>query len=114
MIQKFDEIKLGKDKLILIKDENKFSLDIKGNNIQKELIKKIINEKFINENVDNITLLDLKDLPIIDYDLQKQMKDYIDDLVFALYFNVTIDKLGLDEAQNIKDKCKKNQFYDIL
>lgn len=114
MIQKFDEIKLGKDKLILIKDENKFSLDIKGNNIQKELIKKIINEKFINENVDNITLLDLKDLPIIDYDLQKQLKDYIDDLVFALYFNVHIDKLGLDEAQNIKDKCKKNQFYDIL
>jgi len=114
MIQKFDEIKLGKDKLILIKDKNKFSLDIKGNNIQKELIKKIINEKFINENVDNITLLDLKDLPIIDYDLQKQLKDYIDDLVFALYFNVHIDKLGLDEAQNIKDKCKKNQFYDIL
>ena len=114
MIQKFDEIKLEKDKLILIKDKNKFSLDIKGNNIQKELIKKIINEKFINENVDNITLLDLKDLPIIDYDLQKQLKDYIDDLVFALYFNVTIDKLGLDEAQNIKDKCKKNQFYDIL
>lgn len=114
MIQKFDEIKLEKDKLILIKDKNKFSLDIKGNNIQKELIKKIINEKFINENVDNIILLDLKDLPIIDYDLQKQLKDYIDDLVFALYFNVTIDKLGLDEAQNIKDKCKKNQFYDIL
>ena len=114
MIQKFDEIKLEKDKLILIKDKNKFSLDIKGNNIQKELIKKIINEKFINENVDNITLLDLKDLPIIDYDLQKQLKDYIDDLVFALYFNGTIDKLGLDEAQNIKDKCKKNQFYDIL
>jgi len=114
MNQKFDEIKIEKDKLILIKDTNKFSLDINGTNKEKKLVKKIINEKFISTKNDNILLSELKDLPVIDYDYQNQLKDYIDNLVFALYFNVTIDKLGLDEAQNIKDKCKKNQFYDIL
>jgi len=59
-------------------------------------------------------LSDLKEMSVIDFDKQKELKNYIDDLVFALYFNARIDEIGLDKAEKIKKKCAENKFYAIM
>jgi hypothetical protein len=59
-------------------------------------------------------LAELKTMPVIDFDLQGKIKDYIDDLVFALYFNIPLEKIGLERAQKIKTECSKNPHYSLL
>jgi len=61
-----------------------------------------------------IVLSELKYLPSIDIDLQKSLKDYIDDLVFALYFNIPVKKVDLSLASQIKALCRQNEFYDYI
>ena len=56
----------------------------------------------------------MKSLPVIDFDKQKKIKDYIDDLAFSLYFNVLIKKVGVELAGEIKKKCEENKFYKIV
>jgi len=53
-------------------------------------------------------------LLIIDYEKQQKIKDYIDDLVFALYFNIGLEKLGLNHAEKIKAKCSRNPYYKLV
>lgn len=58
-----------------------------------------------------IRLTELKSLSVIDFEYQKELKDYIDDLVFALYFNVPVKTVGIKHSEEIKQMCKKNDFY---
>lgn len=53
-------------------------------------------------------------LPVIDFEKQKEIKDYIDDLVFGLYFNVNIRVVGLDKASQIKAACSANKYYKVV
>ena len=39
---------------------------------------------------------------------------FIDDLFFALYFIIPIKKTGIEQAQNIKTQCLKNQYYQYI
>ena len=43
-----------------------------------------------------------------------KIKDYIDDLVFALYLNIGLEKLGLNHAEEIKAKCSRNPYYKLV
>jgi len=100
--------------LVLIKDDGKIKCKIKKS---KELIEMTIKNKFTNNKLlkeKEINLSELKSLPAIDFEKQKALKDYIDDLVFALYFNVSLAKVGLDKAVAIKSACEKNKFYKIV
>ncbi|OQX24677.1 MAG: hypothetical protein BWK80_19620, partial [Desulfobacteraceae bacterium IS3] len=47
-------------------------------------------------------------------ELQKKIQDYIDDLVFALYFDADISNIGIEHAEAIKSQCSKNRFYEIV
>ena len=49
----------------------------------------------------------------IDFDKQKAIKDYIDDLVFALYFNIPLGSLGINKAEDIRELCAKSPYYNI-
>lgn len=92
MIQKFDDVLVGDNKLMLIRGAEKTRCKIKKD---ADLVKKIINEAKTEGGLfaDNkITLSSLKSLLAIDFDKQRRLKDYIDDLVFALYFSVPIKK----------------------
>jgi hypothetical protein len=114
MVQKFDDVFIESSNLILEKDKEKIKIQIKGD---KDLVKKTINEKYnkgLKLEKSKISLSDLKTLPVLDYDKQKELKDYIDDLVFALYFNIGLEKLGLDHAEKIKEKCSRNPYYDLV
>ena len=61
-----------------------------------------------------MTLSELKYLMALDKDLQESLKDYIDDLVFALYFNVSVKKVGISLSKQIKGLCHKTEFYDYI
>jgi hypothetical protein len=115
MLQKFDRVSIEGNNLILEKDDAKIKLAIKEN---LGLIKKCLNEKYGKQLIDletqKISLSELKYLPIIDYEKQQKIKNYIDDLVFALYFNIGLEKLGLNQAEKIKEKCSKNPYYRMI
>ncbi|MCL2305684.1 MAG: hypothetical protein FWC43_10100, partial [Planctomycetaceae bacterium] len=49
-----------------------------------------------------VSLADLKSLPAIDFDERDAIKKEIDDLVFALYFDVPVNEVA------------KHEFYDYL
>ena len=115
MLQKFDNVLVEGNNLILEKSDTKIELLIKD---KKGLIKKVLSEKHSKKIIDlekqKIALSELKNLLIIDYEKQQQTKDYIDDLVFALYFNVGLEKLGLNHAEKIKAKCSRNPYYKLV
>ena len=114
MVQKFDSVSVENGDLILDKDKDKIKIQIRGD---ENLVKKIIDEKYnkrLKLDKSTISLSELKTLPIIDYDKQQELKDYIDDLVFALYFNVGLESLGLGRTGEIKSKCSKNPYYNLV
>ena len=115
MLQKFNKASVESNNLILEKDDEKIKLAIKEN---QGLVKKSLDERYGKQIIElekqKISLLELKDLPIIDYEKQRKIKDYINDLVFALYFNIGLEKLGLNHAEKIKAKCSQNPYYELV
>lgn len=115
MMQKFDAVSVKADNLILHKDKKERNLKIKSN---KALVQKTTADKYGSDELQfepgNITLSELKSLPAIDFEKQTALKDYIDDLVFTLYFNIRLTKIGLNYAAEIKKLCQNNRFYQVL
>jgi hypothetical protein len=113
--QKFDDIDVKTGNLILKSEDKELKLKIKNN---KKTVEQAIKDKYFNDKLEledkKISLTELKSLPVIDFDKQKEIKDYIDDLVFALYFNVPVKKVGLNKAKEIKGLCNKNKFYKVV
>jgi hypothetical protein len=115
MTQKFDSASVEDSHLVLKRGKDETKLSIKKD---KELVKKIIevdSEKLkLNFENKEIVLSELMSTPAIDFEKQKAIKNHIDDLVFALYFNVDIPKNKLDKPEEIKKLCQKNKFYNKL
>jgi hypothetical protein len=111
--QKFDGVEIRGNNLILIQNREEYRAPIKS---KKDVVKAVLNEKYGAKSLlpGEIILSELKYLPAIDTELQKSLKDYIDDLVFALYFNVPVKKIGFDLADQIKELCRQNEFYDYI
>ena len=114
MTQKFNSVKVEGNDLVLEKGDKEIKCKIKKD---AELVKDTINEiqqdkKLFKEG--KIILSELKNMTAIDFEKQKKNKDYIDDLVFALYFNILIEKIGIEKSGTIKTECEKNKFYKIL
>ncbi len=115
MMQKFDAVSVTANDLVLRKDKKEKKLKIKSN---KELVEKTVIDKYRSGELefehDQIKLSELKSLLAIDFEKQEDVKDYIDDLVFALYFNIPLTKVGLKHRSEIKQECQKNKFYKLL
>ncbi|MDD5696612.1 MAG: Eco57I restriction-modification methylase domain-containing protein [Candidatus Pacebacteria bacterium] len=114
MVQKFNKITVENNNLILEKDKDKIKIQIKDN---KNLIKKLIDEKYnkglkLDKLV--ISLPELKTLSIIDCEKKQELKNYIDDLVFALYFNIKLKVLGINKSEKIKKICLENPYYKLI
>ena len=62
----------------------------------------------------HIILSELRTLQVIDFEKQAKLKDYIDDLVFALYFKLPLKEVGLDKAGEIKKACSLSKHYQLL
>ena len=106
------------------------SVSVVGNNLVLDSMRLNIPENYIvsvrdalqnkyfdkkgNPLLTEIRLSELKSLPVIDFEYQAALKDYIDDLVFALYFNIPIIRVGIKYAAEIKQRCKSNEFYEYI
>lgn len=106
------------------------SVSVVGNNLVLDSMRLNIPENYIvsvrdalqnkyfdkkgNPLLTEIRLSELKSLPVIDFEYQATLKDYIDDLVFALYFNIPITCVGIKYAAEIKQRCKSNEFYEYI
>jgi hypothetical protein len=53
-------------------------------------------------------------LPVLDLERQEQLKNYIDDLVFSLYFGIPLKEVGLDKAKKIQKACSRSEYYHLL
>jgi type I restriction-modification system DNA methylase subunit len=115
MMQKFDAVSVKGKNLLLYKHNKETKLKIKNN---EALVKTTIADKYRADELDfessTIRLSELKSVPAIDFQKQAKLKDYIDDLVFALCFGIPLPKLGLSYALAIKRQCQKNKFYRLL
>ena len=116
MSQKFDKASIEGNTLVLVKDKRSMKLKIRTNIalVKSSLSKQYGSDKLIDTENKSIDLSELKELPVIDRVKQTALKDYVDDLVFALYFNVHLKNLGLSKAKNIKAACKKNKYYKLV
>ena len=113
-IQKFKQVTVEKDKLLLTDLQDKkisFQISQKVDFI-KELIKATYPKEL--EPIKVITLQELKHLPAIDKKEQAKIKNYIDDLIFALYFEIIPKKIGIQYAHQLKEQCSQGEFYQYL
>lgn len=61
-----------------------------------------------------MSLTELRNLQVIDFERSAQLKDYIDDLVFTLYFKIPLQEVGLDKAEEIQKVCSKSKYYGLM
>lgn len=107
LTQKFDEVKVDKSFLLLIKNGSVIKRKIKAN---PDLVKEAIeNEK----SAKKISLSKLNNLKIINFGKQKELKAYMDNLVFALYFNLDLRKV-VNNPEKVKNTCSKSKYYKII
>jgi len=115
MIQKFDNVLFENNSIILAKEDKKIKLPIKESaNLVKKIFEEVYNNKELNFKGQKTSLSELKDLSVIDFETQIIIKDYIDDLVFALYFNIPLKDLGINKAEEIKGRCQKHPHYKLV
>ena len=57
---------------------------------------------------------ELMKFPVVNFWLQKARKRYVDDLVYALYFNVKISEIGFQNRESVHKACKKHKYYAII
>ena len=115
MIQKFDNVSVEDGFLVLENDNKKVKLPIKENS---GLVKKTLEERYGSQGLgledQKISIFGLKALPVIDFERQKALKGYIDDLVFSLYFNIPLKDLGINRTEEIKRICQKYPYYELI
>jgi len=113
MQQKFDKVEVIGSDLIIVYQDNLVKCNIKGN---AALVQENIRQQLSALFDDNKTgiISELKQLPVIDTKRQKQIKQYIDDLVFALYFKVKLPDIGFDHRDIVNKACAKHKFYKLI
>lgn len=111
-VQKFSEVSVVRNKLVLEHDTTTISLPISPDKLA--LVQATIESYKQNSSGEKITLAGLKNLEAIDFEKQAQIKDYIDDLVFSLYFQVPLRNISFDAAKSVKTACRKSEFYDYI
>lgn len=112
-MQKFDSVEVDGNHLIFHSKDNSAQCKILSHpKLVEEAIYKIGQGEMFNKKESSIS--ELKNTITYDNGLQQQIKNYIDDLVFALYFKVKLSKFGLQNSETIKDACNKHRFYKLV
>ena len=115
LVQKLDDVRVAGNTLVLSHDNQEIELQIKGDT---KLIASIIAEELGTKGLKlekrKITLPELRNLQVIDFEKQSQLKSYIDNLVFALYFDIPLKGVGLENSDEIREACLESKYYKIL
>jgi hypothetical protein len=113
IMQKFDDYSVGDSYLILRKKSTQVKCKIsRDQSLVESAISSAKGHLLFAE--ETLSLSELKSLPAIDFAKQQSLKSYIDDLVFALYFDVYLPDIGIDNADQVRKKCHKNRFYRLF
>ncbi len=111
--QKFDSIKVQGNKLVICYKNNCVKCNINGN---ADLLQQILGDNLfslVDENgIGSIN--EIKKLSVVDFSLQKQIKDYIDDLVFALYFKINLKAIGFSNREKVQADCETHKYYKLI
>jgi len=111
--QKFDSIEVQSSSVIINYKDNCVKCKIKGNaSIIEANLADQLHSLFDDNGIGSIS--DLKNLHIIDKELQVQIKNYIDDLVYALYFNVKLQDIGFVNRDKVHIACAKHEYYNQI
>ncbi|MDR2684612.1 MAG: SAM-dependent methyltransferase, partial [Prevotellaceae bacterium] len=116
MVQRFENVQVTGNNLILTFNQKDYQQKIaKG---KADFVRKLIFEKFYDSNLifnrQEVTLQELQNLEAIDFEEQKKLKNHIDNLVFALYFDIVLPENQLDNTVFVEQECKKNKFYELI
>ncbi|MFX0137174.1 MAG: Eco57I restriction-modification methylase domain-containing protein [Candidatus Hodarchaeota archaeon] len=111
LTQKFDCVKIDDNHLILERNNKRNVIKIRD---KVEIIKKELSLFLEKSDKDYISLEELKSLYIVDLKSQDEIKSYIDNLVFALYFKINLDSLDFEKADRIAKMCEKSKYYKIM
>jgi hypothetical protein len=112
LLQKFDKIKIEKGFLSIQHKESEVKCPILKNN---KLIERSINDEYVNNSEFTSGFIsDLKQISVFDPEYQQEIKRYIDDLVFALYFNIELELFGFENRKAVKEKCSKSSYYMLI
>lgn len=111
--QKFDSVEARGSNFVICYKTNCVKCKITGS---ASLVQNTLNENLsslIDENgIGNIS--ELKNLTVIDFEKQKQTKEYIDDLVFSLYFKVKLQAIGFSNRDKIHNTVSKHKYYKLI
>ena len=115
LMQRFADVQIAGDTLVLSYNGGKTELPIKGG---PKLVASTIAEWFGTRGLKlekhRISLSDLRNLQVIDFEKQVKLKEYIDDLVFALYFKIPLKEVGLDRVEEMQKACSGSKYYQLL
>ena len=113
MQQKFDKIVVQNNHFIIsYKEKTIKATIIKEHETVSEIVNSINKLGILDNGIG--TLNDLKNISAFDHKFQKELKDYIDILVFSLYFKVKLAKLGFVHKKEIEQSCSKNKFFILV
>ena len=115
LMQKFDNVQVDGNTLVLVYDNQKTELQIKGDiGLIAGTIAEESGARRLKLEKRRISLSELRNLQVIDCEKQAKLKDYIDDLVFALYFNIPLRELGFGKSREIRRACSQSKYYQLL
>lgn len=55
-------------------------------------------------------LSDFREMNVVNFDKQVKLKDYLDDLVFSLYFDIKLEKSHISNPKKVRKACIANEF----
>ena len=111
-LQKYDRVGIAGDTFIIHYKMNSIECPIIDdiNLVQKFIVK--LQETGIFEEQNSIA--DLKEISVYNIDYQNRLKEYVDDLVYALYFKLKLPKLGFEHRSEIRKICSNHIHYKVL
>lgn len=114
LLQKFEKLEVIGNYLLISYKDKEIKCKIKANvDYVENFIAHLKIENLFNEDGYG-SVSELKSFLAFDIKYQLQLKNYIDDLIFALYFNVELFNLGFDKAIQIKKACAKHKYYKLI
>lgn len=115
LMQRFKEIRIEKSYLFLTDGDTTIKLKIRDD---PELVANILNRELKSNGLKlekkKVNLSYLRSIPIMDFRKQRDLKDYIDLLVFALYCNIPLEKVKFNKGKEIKRLCSKNKYFTMV
>lgn len=114
LLQKYETAEVIGNTLHLRYKDKEAKCKIKDNvDLVKGMVSNLKSLDLFNE--DGIgSVSELKSLSAFDKEYQAQIKNYIDDLVYALYFKIKLPELGFENAEEIKKTCAKHKYYELV